>query len=156
MESLGWPSPLRLHWPTAVSWLLQPLVSVSLTPFLWAPAEPSPDLEWLSLVGPQVPTPFPSSAAVSRQPASRTASSGPGSVVVGLHLATGSLPGCGNPWLAAFLSADICLCCGRWDFHQWAIYEHFLPKHCAAGGCGGDLETACTVLIEALMDFCQR
>ncbi|KAK2491044.1 hypothetical protein MC885_008934 [Smutsia gigantea] len=43
----------------------------------------------------------------------------------------------------------------RWDFHQWAIYEHFLPKHCAAGGCGGDLETACTVLVEALMDFCQ-
>ncbi|KAI5276850.1 Fanconi Anemia Group A Protein [Manis pentadactyla] len=43
----------------------------------------------------------------------------------------------------------------RWDFHQWAIYEHFLPKHCATGGCGGDLETACTVLIEALMDFCQ-
>ncbi|KAM7058376.1 Fanconi anemia group A protein isoform 2-T2 [Molossus nigricans] len=43
----------------------------------------------------------------------------------------------------------------RWDFHQWAIREHFLPKPSAAGGCDGDLETACTILVDVLMDFCQ-
>ncbi|XP_077842946.1 Fanconi anemia group A protein isoform X12 [Macaca mulatta] len=41
----------------------------------------------------------------------------------------------------------------RQDFHQWAIYEHFLPKSSASGGCDGDLEAACTVLVNALMDF---
>ncbi|XP_077842943.1 Fanconi anemia group A protein isoform X8 [Macaca mulatta] len=41
----------------------------------------------------------------------------------------------------------------RYDFHQWAIYEHFLPKSSASGGCDGDLEAACTVLVNALMDF---
>ncbi|XP_046539282.1 Fanconi anemia group A protein isoform X4 [Equus quagga] len=43
----------------------------------------------------------------------------------------------------------------RWDFHQWAIHEHFLPQPAAAGGCDGDLETACTVLVDVLLDFCQ-
>ncbi|XP_066205005.1 Fanconi anemia group A protein [Saccopteryx leptura] len=43
----------------------------------------------------------------------------------------------------------------KWDFHQWAIHEHFLPMPAAAGGCDGDLETACTVLVSVLMDFCQ-
>uniref|UniRef100_A0A2K6FS26 FA complementation group A n=1 Tax=Propithecus coquereli TaxID=379532 RepID=A0A2K6FS26_PROCO len=41
------------------------------------------------------------------------------------------------------------------DFHQWAIREHYLPAPAAAGGCDGDLEVACTVLADALMDFCQ-
>ncbi|XP_019063501.2 Fanconi anemia group A protein isoform X6 [Fukomys damarensis] len=41
------------------------------------------------------------------------------------------------------------------DFHQWAIHEHFLPAPSAAGGCSGDLEVACTVLIDVLMDFYQ-
>ncbi|XP_021112183.1 Fanconi anemia group A protein isoform X3 [Heterocephalus glaber] len=39
------------------------------------------------------------------------------------------------------------------DFHQWAIHKHFLPAPLASGGCGGDLEVACMVLIDALMDF---
>ncbi|XP_031513872.1 Fanconi anemia group A protein isoform X5 [Papio anubis] len=43
----------------------------------------------------------------------------------------------------------------RQDFHQWAIYEHFLPKSSASGGCDGDLEAACTILVNALMDFHQ-
>ncbi|KAM6177475.1 Fanconi anemia group A protein [Erethizon dorsatum] len=43
----------------------------------------------------------------------------------------------------------------RQDFHQWAIHEHFLPAPLASGGCGGDLEMACTVLIDVLMDFYQ-
>ncbi|XP_072871778.1 Fanconi anemia group A protein isoform X7 [Chlorocebus sabaeus] len=43
----------------------------------------------------------------------------------------------------------------RQDFHQWAIYEHFLPKSSASGGCDGDVEAACTILVNALMDFHQ-
>ncbi|XP_036998687.2 Fanconi anemia group A protein [Artibeus jamaicensis] len=41
----------------------------------------------------------------------------------------------------------------RWDFHQWAIREHYLPMPSAAGGCDGDLQTACTVLLSGMMDF---
>lgn len=44
----------------------------------------------------------------------------------------------------------------RHAFHQWAIYERYLPAPSAMGGCGGDLETACTVLVSELMDFHQR
>ncbi|XP_052583283.1 Fanconi anemia group A protein isoform X1 [Peromyscus californicus insignis] len=43
----------------------------------------------------------------------------------------------------------------RHDFHQWAIYEHFFPAPSALGGCDGDLEAACTVLVSELMDFYQ-
>ncbi|KAK1330595.1 hypothetical protein QTO34_010791 [Cnephaeus nilssonii] len=43
----------------------------------------------------------------------------------------------------------------RRDFHQWAIHEHFVPMPSTAGGCDGDLETACTILVNVLMDFCQ-
>lgn len=52
-------------------------------------------------------------------------------------------------------STDLVCACRR-DFHQWAIREHFVPMPAAAGGCDGDLETACTVLVNVLMDFCQR
>ncbi|EPQ04625.1 Fanconi anemia group A protein, partial [Myotis brandtii] len=51
-------------------------------------------------------------------------------------------------------STDLACACRR-DFHQWAIREHFVPTPSAAGGCDGDLETACTVLVNVLMDFCQ-
>ncbi|XP_047385809.1 Fanconi anemia group A protein isoform X2 [Sciurus carolinensis] len=40
----------------------------------------------------------------------------------------------------------------RQDFHQWAIHEHYLPAPCASGGCDGDLQEACTVLVNVLMD----
>ncbi|XP_069918954.1 Fanconi anemia group A protein isoform X5 [Oryctolagus cuniculus] len=43
----------------------------------------------------------------------------------------------------------------RQDFHQWAIYQRYLPEPSAAGGCDGDLEVACTVLVSVLMDFCR-
>ncbi|XP_036690665.1 Fanconi anemia group A protein isoform X3 [Balaenoptera musculus] len=43
----------------------------------------------------------------------------------------------------------------RRDFHQWAIHQHFLPAPSATGGCDGDLEVACTTLVDVLMDFCQ-
>ncbi|XP_023378481.1 Fanconi anemia group A protein isoform X3 [Pteropus vampyrus] len=42
----------------------------------------------------------------------------------------------------------------RRHFHHWAIHERFLPEPSAAGGCDGDLETACTVLVDTLLDFC--
>uniref|UniRef100_A0A4W2E7D8 FA complementation group A n=1 Tax=Bos indicus x Bos taurus TaxID=30522 RepID=A0A4W2E7D8_BOBOX len=43
----------------------------------------------------------------------------------------------------------------RQDFQQWAIHQHFLPMPSATGGCDGDLEAACTTLVDVLMDFCQ-
>ncbi|XP_042776510.1 Fanconi anemia group A protein isoform X4 [Panthera leo] len=43
----------------------------------------------------------------------------------------------------------------RWDFQQWALHEYFLPKPSAAGGCDGDLQVACAVLVDVLIDFRQ-
>ncbi|KAL6082919.1 hypothetical protein STEG23_002613 [Scotinomys teguina] len=51
--------------------------------------------------------------------------------------------------------ADLLSDTERHDFHQWAIYEHFFPAPSALGGCDGDLEAACTVLVSELMDFYQ-
>nr|XP_045012381.1 Fanconi anemia group A protein [Jaculus jaculus] len=51
--------------------------------------------------------------------------------------------------------ADILSDTERQDFHQWAIHEHYLPAPSASGGCDGDLEVACTVLVSELMDFFQ-
>ncbi|XP_057569459.1 Fanconi anemia group A protein isoform X4 [Hippopotamus amphibius kiboko] len=43
----------------------------------------------------------------------------------------------------------------RQEFQQWAIHQHFLPAPSGAGGCDGDLEVACTTLVDVLMDVCQ-
>lgn len=43
----------------------------------------------------------------------------------------------------------------RHDFHQWAIYEHFLPAPSALGGCDGNVEAAYTVLVSEVMNFYQ-
>ncbi|XP_047702217.1 Fanconi anemia group A protein isoform X2 [Prionailurus viverrinus] len=43
----------------------------------------------------------------------------------------------------------------RWDFQQWAIHEYFLPRPSAVGGCDGDLQVACAVLVDVLIDFRQ-
>ncbi|KAM5262617.1 Fanconi anemia group A protein [Ctenodactylus gundi] len=51
--------------------------------------------------------------------------------------------------------ADILSDSERQDFHQWAIHQHFLPAPSASGGCDGDLEVACTVLVDMLMTFYQ-
>ncbi|KAL1784773.1 hypothetical protein HispidOSU_020115 [Sigmodon hispidus] len=51
--------------------------------------------------------------------------------------------------------ADVLSDTERHDFHQWAIYEHFFPTPSASGGCDGDLEAACAVLVSELMDFYQ-
>uniref|UniRef100_A0A8C8VK70 FA complementation group A n=1 Tax=Pelusios castaneus TaxID=367368 RepID=A0A8C8VK70_9SAUR len=44
----------------------------------------------------------------------------------------------------------------RQDFHYWAVYQWYLPACSASGGCDGDLEKACGVLIDAILDFSQR
>lgn len=70
-------------------------------------------------------------------------------------LTVGSPPGSGTPGQWPF-TAQTSVFTARREFHQWAIHEHFLPEPSAAGGCDGDLETACTVLVDALLDFCRR
>uniref|UniRef100_A0A5F8GPC3 FA complementation group A n=1 Tax=Monodelphis domestica TaxID=13616 RepID=A0A5F8GPC3_MONDO len=44
----------------------------------------------------------------------------------------------------------------RQYFHQWALYQQYLPESSVAGGCDGDLEKACAILIETAVDFCLR
>ncbi|XP_045149506.1 Fanconi anemia group A protein isoform X2 [Echinops telfairi] len=51
--------------------------------------------------------------------------------------------------------ADILSDVERRDFHQWAIHQHYLPEPISEGGCGGDLEVACRILTEEMIDHCQ-
>ncbi|NWV02229.1 FANCA protein, partial [Ptilonorhynchus violaceus] len=51
---------------------------------------------------------------------------------------------------------DILSASERQDFHYWAIYQRYLPAPSAAGGCDGDLEKACGVIINAILDSSQR
>ncbi|NXT72275.1 FANCA protein, partial [Chaetops frenatus] len=51
---------------------------------------------------------------------------------------------------------DILTASERQDFHSWAIYQQYLPAPSAAGGCDGDLEEACGVIINAILDSSQR
>ncbi|KAM6253137.1 Fanconi anemia group A protein [Porphyrio hochstetteri] len=51
---------------------------------------------------------------------------------------------------------DILSASERQDFHYWAIYQRYLPAPSAWGGCDGDLEKACGVIINALLDASQR
>ncbi|XP_072135843.1 Fanconi anemia group A protein-like [Mobula birostris] len=44
----------------------------------------------------------------------------------------------------------------RQEYQHWACYQHYLPSPLTAGGCGGDLVTACRIIINALMDFNKR
>ncbi|XP_051884723.1 Fanconi anemia group A protein-like [Pristis pectinata] len=44
----------------------------------------------------------------------------------------------------------------RQEYQHWACYQHYLPSPPTAGGCGGDLVTACRIIINALMDFNKR
>ncbi|NWJ09480.1 FANCA protein, partial [Crypturellus undulatus] len=50
---------------------------------------------------------------------------------------------------------DILSASERHDFHYWAIYQWYLPAPSASGGCDGDLEKACDVVIGAILDFSQ-
>ncbi|XP_062442807.1 Fanconi anemia group A protein [Rhea pennata] len=51
---------------------------------------------------------------------------------------------------------DILSASERHDFHYWAIYQWYLPASSASGGCDGDLEKACDVVINTILDFSQR
>ncbi|KAF4789227.1 Fanconi anemia, complementation group A [Turdus rufiventris] len=51
---------------------------------------------------------------------------------------------------------DILSASERQDFHYWAIYQRYLPAPSAAGGCDGELEKACGVIINAILDSSQR
>ncbi|XP_069502136.1 Fanconi anemia group A protein isoform X2 [Ambystoma mexicanum] len=44
----------------------------------------------------------------------------------------------------------------RQDYHCWAVYQCYLPSPTADGGCDGDLEGACTIVVNALVDFWNR
>uniref|UniRef100_G3VVB8 FA complementation group A n=1 Tax=Sarcophilus harrisii TaxID=9305 RepID=G3VVB8_SARHA len=44
----------------------------------------------------------------------------------------------------------------RQYFHHWALYQQYLPESSVAGGCDGDLEKACLILVETMVDFCLR
>ncbi|NXY15974.1 FANCA protein, partial [Atrichornis clamosus] len=51
---------------------------------------------------------------------------------------------------------DVLSASERQDFHYWAIYQQYLPAPSAAGGCDGNLEKACGVIINAILDSSQR
>ncbi|XP_015729838.1 Fanconi anemia group A protein isoform X1 [Coturnix japonica] len=51
---------------------------------------------------------------------------------------------------------DVLSASERQDFHYWAIYQWYLPAPSASGGCDGDLEKACGVIIGCILDFSQR
>ncbi|NXI97977.1 FANCA protein, partial [Psophia crepitans] len=58
--------------------------------------------------------------------------------------------------LEAYPGKDVLSASERQDFHYWAIYQWYLPAPSASGGCDGDLEKACGIIINALLDFLQR
>ncbi|NXP65724.1 FANCA protein, partial [Chloropsis cyanopogon] len=51
---------------------------------------------------------------------------------------------------------DILSASERQDFHHWAIYQRYLPAPSAAGGCDGDLQKACGVILHAILDSSHR
>ncbi|NXX96839.1 FANCA protein, partial [Centropus bengalensis] len=51
---------------------------------------------------------------------------------------------------------DILSASERHDFHYWAIYQWYLPAPSASGGCDGDLEKACAIIINTILDSSQR
>ncbi|KAM9268731.1 LOW QUALITY PROTEIN: Fanconi anemia group A protein [Cariama cristata] len=58
--------------------------------------------------------------------------------------------------LEVYPEKDILSASERHDFHYWAIYQWYLPAPSAAGGCDGELEKACGVIINTILDFSQR
>ncbi|XP_064884800.1 Fanconi anemia group A protein isoform X5 [Columba livia] len=58
--------------------------------------------------------------------------------------------------LEVYPEKDILSASERQDFHHWAIYQRYLPAPSASGGCDGDLEKACGVIINTVLDSSQR
>ncbi|CAH2324335.1 Fanconi anemia group A [Pelobates cultripes] len=44
----------------------------------------------------------------------------------------------------------------RQDYQRWAINQVYLPESSASGGCDGDLEKACRIIVVAVLDFSNR
>ncbi|XP_078066855.1 Fanconi anemia group A protein [Mustelus asterias] len=65
-----------------------------------------------------------------------------------------------HDWLMSELAVqpdkDLLSDLDRQDYQHWACYQHYLPSPLCAGGCGGDLVTACRIIVNALMDFSKR
>ncbi|KAM9374066.1 Fanconi anemia group A protein [Phaethornis superciliosus] len=58
--------------------------------------------------------------------------------------------------LEVYPEKDILSASERQDFHYWAIYQHYLPAPSAAGGCDGDLQNACGIILNTILDSSQR
>ncbi|KFV54835.1 Fanconi anemia group A protein, partial [Tyto alba] len=58
--------------------------------------------------------------------------------------------------LEVYPEKDILSASERQDFHYWAIYQQYLPAPSASGGCDGDLEKACGIIINTILDSLQR
>ncbi|KAM4638581.1 Fanconi anemia group A protein [Amazona ochrocephala] len=58
--------------------------------------------------------------------------------------------------LEVYSEKDILSASERQDFHYWAIYQQYLPAPSASGGCDGDLEKACGIMINTILDSSQR
>uniref|UniRef100_A0A8V0Y403 Fanconi anemia complementation group A n=1 Tax=Gallus gallus TaxID=9031 RepID=A0A8V0Y403_CHICK len=58
--------------------------------------------------------------------------------------------------LEMYPEKDVLSASERQDFHYWAIYQWYLPAPSASGGCDGDLEKACGIIIDCILDFSQR
>uniref|UniRef100_A0A8B9IV00 FA complementation group A n=1 Tax=Amazona collaria TaxID=241587 RepID=A0A8B9IV00_9PSIT len=58
--------------------------------------------------------------------------------------------------LEVYSEKDILSASERQDFHYWAIYQQYLPAPSASGGCDGDLEKACSIMINTILDSSQR
>ncbi|KGL97508.1 Fanconi anemia group A protein, partial [Charadrius vociferus] len=58
--------------------------------------------------------------------------------------------------LQVYPEKDILSASERQDFHYWAIYQWYLPAPSASGGCDGDLEKACGIIINTILDSSQR
>ncbi|NXY47266.1 FANCA protein, partial [Ceuthmochares aereus] len=58
--------------------------------------------------------------------------------------------------LEVYPDKDILSASERQDFLYWAIYQWYLPAPSASGGCDGDLEKACAIVINTILDSSQR
>ncbi|NXN47102.1 FANCA protein, partial [Rhinoptilus africanus] len=58
--------------------------------------------------------------------------------------------------LEVYPEKDILSASERQDFQYWAIYQWYLPTPSASGGCDGDLEKACGIIINTILDSSQR
>ncbi|NXW53573.1 FANCA protein, partial [Eurystomus gularis] len=58
--------------------------------------------------------------------------------------------------LEVYPERDVLSASERQDFHYWAIYQWYLPAPSASGGCDGDLEKACGIIINTILDSLQR